>query len=856
MHCYSSFGTTPALLLASRALHKRTPTDQYSPLNMHELWSTILAPVLDALCPKLTLDVGQDDARVATLCAQYVAPWEGRVHSLQPVARTVSERNLTIEALGEISTSAFPADVDLALLHGDPNWWSVWQTLQALATVALEAGRPLPVVLVHNVGPPWGRRDHYSDLSTVPANALHPHRACSDGWLALLEGTPRNGVLTAVEAFVADRAGLEVVLMPGLGGTAVLAEPGNGDARLRELLCELRPSSLVAGQIELVDTQRRVEQSRADRAESRTAALETETLDHQTLMAERDQLRRAVIGLDAVGEESLVRPFAAVAGNGGWTGPGNGAAVDRSPELAHGGVDDRGAADRSAPTGALASVSEPDQALVRSLLGPRELLAELKWPGADRELALAIPHDAHKLIELRAEREIAVVARLDPQGLIRTLCSVVERADEPVAMSLLLDDAATREVNEMVARVIYAIPAIQVVHGRDAPPGAQVLIEGEELPWDSSSDTPVDVVPAVAYILPGLPPEGSGGSHSLVQEARGLRELGCDARICVPSDALPVTVSLYGNADELFVAYEQDADIVESVGPAVVAVATEHPSLALLERLVAARPEIVCAYYVQDYEPLFGQPGSVRSDRALLSYRAIPGQVLFAKTHWLRNVVVALHGTFVAKVSPSLDHELFHTDGRREGDGAVRIAAMVRPRTPRRRPSATLQVLAAIEARLGSGVQTITFGSDAEAYAEVVAGIDVGAEHLGLLSRAEVGELMRRCDIFIDASAYQAFGRSGLEAMACGAVPVLPALGGVHEYANHDHNALIFTDDQPRAIAEQVVALACDPVRLRRLREAGLRSVRDFSIERAARSQLELFSAAVIRSLASTGVSA
>ena len=56
---------------------------------------------------------------------------------------------------------------------------------------------------------------------------------------------------------------------------------------------------------------------------------------------------------------------------------------------------------------------------------------------------------------------------------------------------------------------------------------------------------------------------------------------------------------------------------------------------------------------------------------------------------------------------------------------------------------------------------------------------------------------MRRCDVFIDASAYQAFGRSGLEAMACGAVPVLPALGGVHEYALDDENAMVLADGGP-----------------------------------------------------------
>ena len=106
---------------------------------------------------------------------------------------------------------------------------------------------------------------------------------------------------------------------------------------------------------------------------------------------------------------------------------------------------------------------------------------------------------------------------------------------------------------------------------------------------------------------------------------------------------------------------------------------------------------------------------------------------------------------------------------------------------------------------------------------------------------------MRRCDVFIDASAYQAFGRSGLEAMACGAVPLLPALGGVHEYALDGENALILADAGPREIAAAIVGLAHERPRLDRMRRAGVLAARAFSTERAARSQLELFSAALER---------
>jgi hypothetical protein len=383
------------------------------------------------------------------------------------------------------------------------------------------------------------------------------------------------------------------------------------------------------------------------------------------------------------------------------------------------------------------------------------------------------------------------------------------------------------------------------------PASRQALIPAER------RRLPRDLLGSVAYLLPGLPPEGSGGSHSLVQEARGLRGLGAEARVCVPHGSLSTAAAIYGNEDGLFTPYpDGDSDfpgvsdtsnfagLFEAIGDARVVIATEYPSVDLLARLSRERPQVLCAYYVQDYEPLFAAPHSSRSDRALLSYRALPDLLLFAKTHWLRNLIDAVHGVEVAKVAPSLDRELHHAGGRSQQAGVLRIAAMIRPRTPRRRPLATLRALALIARELGEGVRIVTFGCDHEAFAELVED-KVGITHLGLLSRMQVSALMRRSDIFIDASAYQAFGRTGLEAMACGAVPLLPGLGGVHEYALHDENAFILDDDSPAQIAAAVLDLAGSPARLARMSHAGVRDARRFSIERAARSQLALFADAL-----------
>jgi hypothetical protein len=395
-----------------------------------------------------------------------------------------------------------------------------------------------------------------------------------------------------------------------------------------------------------------------------------------------------------------------------------------------------------------------------------------------------------------------------------------------------------REVIQSIAR---ATPAISVVEAIDArpPPGAQRIDAGQELPWG----WPVAARKApdvhVAYLATGLAPEGSGGMHSIVQEARGLVALGAQARVCVPAGALDRARRLYG--DELFGAYASERRIAEVAGEATVAVATEHTSIALLARLARERPDLALAYYVQDYEPLFAELSSSRSDRALLSYGAVPGARLFAKTHFVRNVLGARHGVHVAKVPPSLDRAVFHADGPPRGDQSLIVTAMVRPRTPRRRPRATLASLMLIKSALGDDVQIVTFGCTAEELAQLSGSRADALTHLGRLRPDEVADQLRRSDVFIDGSAYQAFGRTGLEAMACGALPIVPSFGGAAEYAAHGRNAVVLDDDSPHSIADAVITLAGDEARLRQLRDEGIRTASAFSIERAARAQLGLF---------------
>lgn len=367
----------------------------------------------------------------------------------------------------------------------------------------------------------------------------------------------------------------------------------------------------------------------------------------------------------------------------------------------------------------------------------------------------------------------------------------------------------------------------EALSGRDAFAGA--LLGGDAEPL------------SIAFVLPGLGVGGSGGSHSIYQEVQGLRRLGATARILLAEHAWKRALGAYEDAEELFEPFADLDDLAEKTAGADVVSATHFKSVPLVAGLRRRRSDFLPAYYVQDYEPFFTARDAEDLREARESYEAIPGCLLFAKTHWLCNIVAARHGLPVAKVEPSLDTALFHADGPRAGEGPLRVAAMVRPRTPRRQPTATCEVLETLRQRLGEEVEIVTFGCPQAELARLTGSEHLLANHRGLLSREGVAELLRGSDVFLDMSMYQAFGRTALEAMACGCAAVVPRLGGVWEFAVDGVNARAVDTFEPSEAVEAIADLAGDRERLRATQEAALRTAARYSIDRAALSEYLVF---------------
>jgi GT2 family glycosyltransferase/glycosyltransferase involved in cell wall biosynthesis len=346
---------------------------------------------------------------------------------------------------------------------------------------------------------------------------------------------------------------------------------------------------------------------------------------------------------------------------------------------------------------------------------------------------------------------------------------------------------------------------------------------------------------SVAFILPGLPFGGSGGSHSVYQEVKGLRELGVRAHIVLPRWDWERARGVYADAEEVFQTFADQDELAALTVEADVISATHYKSVTMLKALRESREDFLPAYYVQDYEPFFTPPHI--AEEAVASYTAVDGMLLFAKSHWLCNIVAEQHGLSVAKVEPSIDSALFGPGDRHGGNGPLlRVVAMVRPRTARRQPRETIALLERLIEELPGTVEVSSFGCYADELREIAPEAHAIAErHRGLLSRESVAQLLCESDLFLDLSIYQAFGRTALEAMACGCVAIVPALGGVWEFLEHGRNGLAVDTLSRDDVFETVASLSEDRERLERLRRGARDTASRYSIARAALSEYLTF---------------
>jgi len=203
-------------------------------------WEVVLA-CLDAAGPGAIVEVGAFAGDVTRVLLEWAGEHDARVLAIEPYPKEPLEelaeerselelvRHTSLDALGDLPP------VDAAIIDGDHNYYTVSEELRLIAGTVSEGG--LPLLLFHDAGWPHARRDDYYDPELVPDEYRHPTEeggnvfpgssAVRDGGLpyrfpAAHEGGPRNGVLTAIEDFVAEREGLRLAVVPAFFGLGVV----------------------------------------------------------------------------------------------------------------------------------------------------------------------------------------------------------------------------------------------------------------------------------------------------------------------------------------------------------------------------------------------------------------------------------------------------------------------------------------------------------------------------------------------------------------------------------------------------------------------------------------------------------
>ncbi len=228
----------------------------------------IIFPALDLVGARSVVEIGGEGGTFTRELALWAEERGGTIRCIDPspsdALLELADRSPAVDLVRCRSLEALDGmeRADAYLIDGDHNYYTLSRELRAVTSGADGTG---PLLFVHDVGWPAGRRDMYYDPASIPAEGLHPYEyeegvtvgcpgTVPDGFRgegefawARTEGGPANGVLTAVEDFLAEHPELEMGIVPSVFGLAVIYARASAHAGdLGELLAAYVGNPLLA----------------------------------------------------------------------------------------------------------------------------------------------------------------------------------------------------------------------------------------------------------------------------------------------------------------------------------------------------------------------------------------------------------------------------------------------------------------------------------------------------------------------------------------------------------------------------------------------------------------------------------
>lgn len=188
---------------------------------MNFFWSRIIHPILNLIHPNTMVEIGCAHGFHTMQLLSFAQSHSSKLIAVDPAPQFDTRLVQAVypncfELKQDYSLQVLPQlqEVDLVLIDGDHNWYTVYHELKLL-----EQYKRFPIVMLHDTEWPYGRRDMYYFPDTIPIEYRQPHAKKgllpgitelvehghnSDVDNALFEYGPRNGVLTAIEDFMQE----------------------------------------------------------------------------------------------------------------------------------------------------------------------------------------------------------------------------------------------------------------------------------------------------------------------------------------------------------------------------------------------------------------------------------------------------------------------------------------------------------------------------------------------------------------------------------------------------------------------------------------------------------------------------
>lgn len=183
-------------------------------------WEQIIKPILELTKPKTIVEIGSAHGLNTTNILHYLTPIEdGQLVSIDPSPQFDVEKMQQVYPHKFVAIKGFSLHVlptietcDATLIDGDHNWYTVYYELKQF-----ERMKRFPIIFLHDLEWPYGRRDMYYFPESIPPEFRKPNAKMgilpgvnelvenghnSSVHHATYEHGERNGVLTAIEDFL------------------------------------------------------------------------------------------------------------------------------------------------------------------------------------------------------------------------------------------------------------------------------------------------------------------------------------------------------------------------------------------------------------------------------------------------------------------------------------------------------------------------------------------------------------------------------------------------------------------------------------------------------------------------------